>query len=197
MLTKNNYCQSDEHLRNFLTRTQNANSSSCCHRHCTGSPWCTLQSCFPFCSCQVSPPNHLTLGWWMSGFKFLESLCLEIALQCLLSELLWVVEVSQGFFLLFSLFLFRDGSRAWCMLNKCADLSYLSIPPSPPTLSKDAANYANWSWTCSVSRHSLSLPSSCLSLPRIWDYMTVPSGPSFSVCCLSWKVYKIFHSLFF
>lgn len=157
MLTKNNYCQSDEHLRNLLTKTQNANSSSCCHRHCTGSPWCMPQSCFPFCSCQVSPPNHLTLGWWMSGFRFLESVCLEIALQCLLSELLWVVEVSQGFFLLFSSFLFRDGSRAWCMLNKCADLSYLSIPPSPPPWVKrlqipltglELALYPDIPWVC-------------------------------------------------
>lgn len=161
-----------------------------------GSLWCMLQPCFPFCSCQVSPPNHLTLGWWMSGFRFLESLCLEIVLQCLLSELLWVVEISQGFFLLFSSFLFRDGSRAWCMLNKCADPELLvHLPSSTPN--KYAGNYANWSWTCPVSWHFLSLPSSCLSLPRIWDYVAVPPGPSFSVCCLSWKVYKIFHSLFF
>lgn len=123
-----------------------------------GSLWCMLQPCFPFCSCQVFPPNHLTLGWWMSGFRFLESLCLEIVLQCLQSELLWVVEISQGFFLLFSSFLFRDGSRAWCMLNKCADPELLVHLPSIPhpqintlqiTLTGlELALYPDISWVC-------------------------------------------------
>lgn len=61
-----------------------------------------------------------------SGFL---NLCVwRFVLQCLLSELLWVVEISQGFFLLFSSFLIRGGSRAWCMLNKYADPE---LPPSP------------------------------------------------------------------
>lgn len=127
MLAKKKYCQSDEHLRNFFTKAKMPTAPAAVSVTVLGSPWCTLQPCFPFCSCQVSP-NHLTLGWWMPGFRFLESLCLEIALQCLLSELQWVVEISQGFFLLFSSFLFRGGSRAWWMLNKYADPELLPSP---------------------------------------------------------------------
>lgn len=132
MLAKCNNCQSDEHLRNFFTKTKNANSFSCCH-----SPslcWALRGACF-------SPIFHfvpvkcllliilLRAGECQASGSL--NLCLEIVLQCLLSELLWGVEISQGFFLLFSSFLFRDGSRAWCVLNKCADLELLVHLPTP------------------------------------------------------------------
>lgn len=139
MLVKWNYSKVMSIYRNLLTEHKMLTAAVAATMTVLDSLKCMLRSCFPFCffKCLL-----LIILLWADECQASDvlNLCVwEIALQCLLSKFLWVVEISPGFFYLFSSFHFKNGSRAWCMPDKCADPElHVCLPTThtPPFLNR-------------------------------------------------------------